>query len=156
VLFRSVRRLLGDLPGYDALKPANWSGRPPRPAGAEDHSSSEAVGFAVTPAMSSKSRSSREGKLTIDRIWCSIDSGTIVSFDRVLAQVQGAAVMACSHAVFGELTFKQGRTVQTNFDSFHVAKMSEAPKDIVVDIVPSEAAPVGVGETGVPSTAPAL
>jgi isoquinoline 1-oxidoreductase beta subunit len=99
---------------------------------------------------------SRDGKLTIDRIWCSIDSGTIVSPDRVLAQVQGAAVMACSHAVFGELTFKQGRTVQSNFDSFHVAKMSEAPKDIVVDIVPSEAAPAGVGETGVPSTAPAL
>jgi isoquinoline 1-oxidoreductase beta subunit len=99
---------------------------------------------------------SREGKLTIDRIWCSIDSGTIVSPDRVLAQVQGAAVMACSHAVFGELTFKQGRTMQTNFDSFHVAKMSEAPKDIVVDIVPSEAAPAGVGETGVPSAAPAL
>jgi isoquinoline 1-oxidoreductase beta subunit len=82
---------------------------------------------------------SRDGKLAIDRIWCSIDSGTIVSPDRVLAQVQGAAVMACSHAVFGELTFKQGRTVQTNFDTFHVAKMSEAPK-----------------ETGVPSTAPAL
>ncbi len=98
----------------------------------------------------------RDGKLTIDRIWCSIDSGTIVSPDRVVAQVQGAAIMACSHAVFGEVTFKQGRTVQTNFDSFHVAKMSEAPKEIVVDIVPSEAAPAGVGETGVPSTAPAL
>jgi len=98
----------------------------------------------------------RDGKLTIDRIWCSIDSGTIVNPDRVKAQVQGAAVMACSHAVFGEVTFKQGRTVQTNFDSFHVAKLSEAPRDIVVDIVPSEAAPAGVGETGVPSTAPAL
>jgi isoquinoline 1-oxidoreductase subunit beta len=99
---------------------------------------------------------SREGKLTIDRIWCSIDSGTIVIPDRVSAQVQGAAVMACTHAVFGELTFKQGRPVQTNFDSFHVAKMSESPKEILVDIVPSEAAPAGVGETGVPSTAPAL
>jgi isoquinoline 1-oxidoreductase beta subunit len=99
---------------------------------------------------------SRDGKLTIDRIWCSIDSGTIVSPDRVLAQVQGAAVMACTHAVFGELTFKQGRAVQTNFDSYHVAKMSEAPKEIFVDIVPSEAAPAGVGEVGVPSTAPAL
>jgi isoquinoline 1-oxidoreductase beta subunit len=98
----------------------------------------------------------RDGKLTIDRIWCSIDSGTIVNPDRVKAQVQGAAIMACSHAMFGEVTFKQGRTVQTNFDSFHVAKMSEAPRDIVVDIVPSEAAPAGVGETGVPSTAPAL
>jgi isoquinoline 1-oxidoreductase beta subunit len=99
---------------------------------------------------------SRDGKLSVDRVWCSIDSGTIISPDRVLAQVQGAAVMACSHAVSGELTFKQGRCVQTNYDSFHVAKMNEAPKEIVVDIVPSEAAPAGVGEVGVPSTAPAL
>ncbi len=99
---------------------------------------------------------SRDGKLSIDRVWCSIDSGTIVNPDRVVAQVQGAAVMACSHACFGELTFKQGRTVQTNFDGFHVAKLSEAPKEIFVDIVPSEAAPAGVGEVGVPSTAPAL
>jgi isoquinoline 1-oxidoreductase subunit beta len=99
---------------------------------------------------------SREGKLTIDRVWCSIDSGTVVLPDRVVSQVEGAAVMACSHACFGELTFKQGRTVQTNFDGFHVAKMSEAPKEILVDIVPSEAPPGGVGEPGVPSVAPAL
>lgn len=99
---------------------------------------------------------SRDGKLTIDRIWCSIDSGTIVSPDRVAAQVEGAAIMACTHALFGELTFKQGHPVQTNFDTFHIAKMAESPKDIVVDIVPSTAAPAGVGEVGVPSTAPAL
>ncbi|HEV8068044.1 MAG TPA: molybdopterin cofactor-binding domain-containing protein [Planctomycetaceae bacterium] len=98
----------------------------------------------------------RDGKLSIDRVWCSIDAGTIVLPDRVSAQVEGAAIFACSQAVFGELSFKQGRSVQTNFDSFHVAKMSEAPKEIFVDIVPSEAPPAGVGEPGVPSTAPAL
>jgi isoquinoline 1-oxidoreductase beta subunit len=99
---------------------------------------------------------SRDGKLSIDRVWCSIDAGTIVLPDRVSAQVEGAAIFACSQAVFGELSFKQGRSVQTNFDSFHVAKMSEAAKEIFVDIVPSEAPPAGVGEPGVPSTAPAL
>lgn len=99
---------------------------------------------------------SRDGKLSIDKIWCSIDSGTIVSPDRVLAQVQGAAIMACSHAVFGEITFKQGRSEQSNFDSYHVSRMKEAPKEIFVDVVESDAAPAGVGETGVASTAPAL
>jgi len=96
------------------------------------------------------------GRLTIDKIWCSIDSGTIVSPDRVHAQVEGAAIMACSQALFGQLTFKKGRAVQSNFDTFRVAKMSDAPKEIVVDIVPSDGPPGGVGETGVPSTAPAL
>jgi isoquinoline 1-oxidoreductase subunit beta len=99
---------------------------------------------------------SRDGKLSIDRVWCSIDAGTVVLPDRVSAQVEGAAIFACSQAVFGELSFKQGRSVQTNFDTFHLAKMNEAPKEIFVDIVPSEAAPAGVGEPGVPSTAPAL
>jgi isoquinoline 1-oxidoreductase subunit beta len=99
---------------------------------------------------------SRDGKLSIDRIWCSIDTGTVVNPDRVKAQIQGGAVMACSQAVSGELTFKNGRPVQTNYDSFHVAKMSEAPKEVVVDIVESTYGPAGVGEVGVPSTAPAL
>ena len=64
--------------------------------------------------------------------------------------------MATSQALFGKLTFKNGRAVQSNFDTYVVAKMKDGPQEINVDIVPSEAAPAGVGETGVASFAPAL
>lgn len=99
---------------------------------------------------------SPQGQLSIPRVWCSLDSGTIVSPDRVHAQVEGAAIMAASHARWGEVTFQNGRAQQSNFDDFQVARMKDAPRDIVVDIVESTAAPAGVGETGVASFTPAL
>lgn len=99
---------------------------------------------------------SKKGELDIKKAWCSIDSGTIVSPDRVVSQVEGAAIMATSQVLFGEISFKNGRARQSNYDGFKVARMSDSPTEIEVDIVPSTAAPAGVGETGVPSFAPAL
>lgn len=99
---------------------------------------------------------SKKGEVTIENVWCSIDSGTIVSPDRVVSQVEGAAIMATSQVRFGEVQFKNGRARQSNYDGFKVARMSDSPKQIFVDVVNSTAAPGGVGETGVPSFAPAF
>lgn len=99
---------------------------------------------------------SKDGSVSIPKVWVSLDSGTIVSPDRVVSQVEGAAIMGASQALYGQMTFKDGRAEQTNFDGFQVAKMHDSPMEIDVDVVDSEAAPAGVGETGVPSFAPAL
>lgn len=98
----------------------------------------------------------KDGTLSIPKIWVALDAGTIVSPDRVRSQVEGAAIMACTQAKYGKISFKNGRATETNFDGYQMMKMEDAPKEIIVDIVPSTAAPSGVGETGVPSCAPAL
>ena len=98
----------------------------------------------------------KDGSLRIPSIWVAIDSGTVVSPDRVRSQVEGAAIMACTQAKYGKISFKNGVAEQTNFDGYEMMTMTDAPKKIMVDIVPSTAAPAGVGETGVPSCAPAL
>lgn len=98
----------------------------------------------------------KNGSISIPKVWVSLDSGTIVSPDRVVSQVEGAAIMGTSQALYGQVTFKEGRAEQTNFDGFQVAKMDDSPFEIDVDVVDSDAAPAGVGETGVPSFAPAL
>jgi isoquinoline 1-oxidoreductase beta subunit len=98
----------------------------------------------------------RDGTLSIPNIWVAIDSGTVVSPDRVRAQVEGAAIMACTQAKYGKISFQNGRAVQDNYDSYKMMTLDDAPREIHVDIVPSTAAPAGVGETGVPSCAPAL
>ena len=64
--------------------------------------------------------------------------------------------MACTQAKYGKISFKNGQAEQTNYDGYQMMTMADAPKEIIVDIVPSTAAPAGVGETGVPSCAPAL
>ncbi|MEM7315250.1 MAG: xanthine dehydrogenase family protein molybdopterin-binding subunit, partial [Planctomycetota bacterium] len=99
---------------------------------------------------------SNEGELSIPNVWVSLDAGTIVSPDRVRAQVEGAAIMAATQALYGKVSFKNGRAQESNFDEYTIATMADAPRNIHVDIVESEAAPSGVGETGVPSLAPAL
>lgn len=96
------------------------------------------------------------GKLSIPKVWVALDAGTIVSPDRVHAQLEGAAIMAATQALYGKITFSDGRADQTNYDSYRMVTMADAPREIVTDIANSTAAPAGVGETGVPSFAPAL
>lgn len=99
---------------------------------------------------------SKDGKLRIPKVWVSLDAGLIVSPDRVRAQVEGAAIMATTQARYGKITFKKGRVQQSNYDDYSMVTMSDAPREIIVDVVDSNAAPAGVGETTVPSFAPAL
>ncbi len=98
----------------------------------------------------------KDGTLSIPKVWVSLDAGTIVSPDRVRAQLEGAAIMATTQARYGKITFKNGRAEESNYDSYRMATMSDAPREIFTDVVDSQAAPAGVGETGIPSFAPAL
>lgn len=99
---------------------------------------------------------SESGRLKIPKVWVSLDAGTIVSPDRVNAQVEGAAIMAATQALYGKITFSDGQANEDNYDSYRMATMSDSPREIIVDLVASEAPPAGVGETGIPSMAPAL
>src|SRR5690606_6989335 len=75
---------------------------------------------------------------------------------RVRAQMEGAATFATSLALYGEIAAKDGQIEQSNFHNYQMARMREAPREIVVEIVESDALPAGVGEVGVPPFAPAL
>jgi isoquinoline 1-oxidoreductase beta subunit len=66
--------------------------------------------------------------------------------------------MGLSLAKLGEITFKNGRAEQSNFDDYPVLRIDDAPAATNVHIVPPEpnTPPSGVGEPGVPPFAPAL
>jgi CO/xanthine dehydrogenase Mo-binding subunit len=83
-----------------------------------------------------------------------VDCGTAVNPDRVKAQMEGACIYAMSACFFGEITAKQGRIQQHNFDDYPVARMDTSPKVIDVHVVESEEPPGGAGEPGVPPFAP--
>ena len=97
-----------------------------------------------------------DGSLSIPRVDVAADAGFIANPDRVKAQFEGATIMGISNALYGEVTFREGRPVQSNFDQYRVARMDVAPREIRVHLVQSDAAPGGVGEPGVPPVAPAL
>lgn len=99
------------------------------------------------------------GQLSIPRVDIAFDCGPQVVPDRIRSQLEGAVVMGLSLATMGEITFKNGRAEQDNFHTYPVTRMSEAPREIHVHLVPASdwAAPLGgVGEPGLPPIAPAL
>jgi isoquinoline 1-oxidoreductase beta subunit len=99
-----------------------------------------------------------KGKLTVPQVDTAIDCGTFVNPERIQSQIEGAAIMGLSLARYGEITFKDGKVQQGNFDDFPVIRMDEAPLITNVHIVPAnpDVPPSGVGEPGVPPFAPAL
>ena len=96
----------------------------------------------------------RNGSISIPRVDVVIDAGTVVLPDRVKAQMEGAAVFGASLALFGEITAKNGAIEQSNFYDYPMSRMHDAPREINVEIVQSDALPAGVGEVGVPPFAP--
>jgi isoquinoline 1-oxidoreductase beta subunit len=99
-----------------------------------------------------------KGKLTVPRVDTAIDCGTFVNPERIQSQIEGAAIMGLSLAKHGEITFKDGRVQQSNFDGFRVIRIDEAPLVTNVHIMPAapDTPPSGAGEPGLPPFAPAL
>ncbi len=96
------------------------------------------------------------GEVTIPRVDTVVDAGLVVNPEATRAQFEGAAVFGTSIVRSGEITAKNGAVEQSNFDTYPVARINEAPRQTNVYIVDSDAPPAGVGEPGVPPFAPAL
>ncbi|MBV9218912.1 MAG: xanthine dehydrogenase family protein molybdopterin-binding subunit [Methylobacteriaceae bacterium] len=99
-----------------------------------------------------------KGNVTVPRVDIAIDCGPTVNPDRVRSQMEGAAIMGLSLAMKSEISFKDGKVLQSNFDDYEVLRINEAPGETHVHIVPHgyDVLPGGVGEPGVPPIAPAL
>jgi isoquinoline 1-oxidoreductase beta subunit len=96
------------------------------------------------------------GRVQILRVDSALDAGTVVNPEMVRNQFEGAAVMGTSIALYGEITATNGAIDQSNFDTFQMARMNTAPREVHVHIVESDAPPGGIGEPGLPAFAPAL
>jgi isoquinoline 1-oxidoreductase beta subunit len=95
-----------------------------------------------------------DGSYQVDRIVSGVDCGTAINPDNIRSQVEGGIGFALS-SLSEEITLKAGRVEQGNFDGFPILRIGEMPK-VEVHIVPSGAAPTGIGEPGVPPVAPAV
>ncbi len=96
------------------------------------------------------------GKLTIPEVHFAVDCGQAVNRNSVVQQFEGGFVFALGGAIKGNISFKEGRSEQTNFDTYQVARMADAPVETHIHIMESDEKPSGVGEPPVPPVAPAL
>jgi isoquinoline 1-oxidoreductase subunit beta len=95
------------------------------------------------------------GGVRVRRVVCAVDCGTVVNPDTVRAQVEGAIIFGITAALHGAITLKDGRVEQTNFDTYQMLRMNEAPA-IEVHIVQSSEEPGGMGEPGTSAIVPAV
>lgn len=96
------------------------------------------------------------GMLSIPEAHYAVDCGQVVNRNSVIQQFEGGFIFSLSGALKGSISFKDGRSVQTNFDTYSIARYNDAPSEIHVHLVESEIWPTGVGEPPVPPVAPAL
>jgi isoquinoline 1-oxidoreductase beta subunit len=86
---------------------------------------------------------------------CAVDLGTAVNPDTIQAQVQSGAIFGITAALYGEITLKNGRVEQSNFDTYQMLRIDEAPV-IELHIVQSSEPPGGLGEAGTSGIVPAV
>jgi isoquinoline 1-oxidoreductase subunit beta len=99
-----------------------------------------------------------KGNISVPRVDTAIDCGFVANPERIRSQIEGAAVMGLSLAKYGEITFKNGRVEQSNFNDYQVVRIDESPTETRTHIVEHslDVPSSGVGEPGVPPFAPAL
>ena len=97
-----------------------------------------------------------DGRLTIERIVAAIDCGYAVHPNGVDAQLQGGTIDGLSTALGLEITVKDGRVEQGNFDDYPLARIAMVPRLFETHILNYDDVPTGVGEIGIPPAAPAL
>jgi isoquinoline 1-oxidoreductase beta subunit len=111
--------------------------------------------FATYMAHVAEVEVSKNGTVRVRRVVCAVDCGTVVNPDTVRAQIQSAIMFGITAALYGEITLKDGRVEQTNFDTYQILRMNEAPA-IEVHIVQSSEPPGGMGEAGTSAIVPAV
>jgi isoquinoline 1-oxidoreductase beta subunit len=135
-----------------AAKKAGWGQPLPKGVG---RGVSVQFAFATYMAHVAEVAVSKDGAVRVRRVVCAVDCGTVVNPDTVRAQIQSAIIFGVTAALYGEITLKDGRVEQTNFDTYQVLRMNEAPA-IDVHIVQSLEPPGGMGEAGTSAIVPAV
>jgi isoquinoline 1-oxidoreductase subunit beta len=96
-----------------------------------------------------------KGLPRVHKVVCAVDCGQVVNPGIIAQQVEGSVVYALSAALWGKIDIVAGVVQQQNYPQYRMLKLNEAPI-VETHLMPSNAAPTGIGEPAVPPLAPAL
>ncbi|HEY2017962.1 MAG TPA: xanthine dehydrogenase family protein molybdopterin-binding subunit, partial [Bryobacteraceae bacterium] len=94
------------------------------------------------------------GKVRVHRVVCAVDCGHVVNPAGVEQQIKSGIAFGLS-ALKNGITIDQGHVEQGNFHQYDVLRIDEMPA-VEVYLVPSQAAPGGIGEASTPGIAPSV
>ncbi|WP_221389910.1 xanthine dehydrogenase family protein molybdopterin-binding subunit [Dyadobacter sp. NIV53] len=96
-----------------------------------------------------------KGKPALKNVIVAVDCGIVINQSGSLQQVRGGVVDGLGHAMYGNLTFKDGAPDQSNFNGFRLIRMNEIP-EVDVHFVNNGMSPTGLGEPALPPTGGAV
>ncbi len=99
---------------------------------------------------------SQKGAVRVDRVVAAVDCGHVVNPGIVEAQIQSGVIYGLSAALYGEITIKNGRVEQGNFDEYEVVRLADTPKIEVYLALSGGKKWGGIGEPGTAATAPSV
>ncbi len=91
----------------------------------------------------------KDGLPVVTKVVAAVDCGIVVNPTGAINQVQGGVLDGIGHAMYGDLTFKDGKPSNKNFDTYRLIRMNETPQ-VEVHFVENELSPTGLGEPGLP------
>ncbi|APU67771.1 xanthine dehydrogenase family protein molybdopterin-binding subunit [Christiangramia flava] len=92
----------------------------------------------------------------IDKVVCAVDCGIVVNPDAATNMVEGGTIDGIGHALYSEMSFKEGVPQMSNFDKYQLIRHKQAPKAIEVHFVENGIDPTGLGEPPFPPVQGAL
>lgn len=98
----------------------------------------------------------QNGTPRVKKVWCVVDCGVVVNPGAAKNQIEGGIVDGIGHAMYGQLTFKDGAPEQQNFDKYRLIRQREAPLEIETFFVNNGIDPTGLGEPSLPPIIGAL
>jgi isoquinoline 1-oxidoreductase beta subunit len=97
----------------------------------------------------------KDGEIKVHRVVVAVDLGMMVNPNIVQQQIESNIVFGLTALLYGDITLKDGRVEQKNFDTYKLLRMPEAPK-IEMHIVKSTEKPGGIGEPGMALLSPTV
>lgn len=94
-------------------------------------------------------------KVTVKKIWQSIDCGTVVDPNGAMSQAEGATLWGVSLALHEGTQFHKGQVRDVNLDTYKPLRMADVPA-LDIQFMPSTEFPTGLGEPPLIAVAPAI
>lgn len=95
-------------------------------------------------------------RLVMHKAVIAADLGRVINPLGARAALEGATLDGLSTALGLRITLKDGRIAQQGFRDYPLATMAQMPREVQTTLVPSQEAPTGAYEMGLPGAAPAL
>lgn len=85
----------------------------------------------------------------VEKVYAAVDCGIVINRSGALNQIEGGIIDGVSITMNGAITIKNGKPEQSNFDTYKLLRMNEAP-EIEVELIESAEHPEGLGEISLP------